>query len=128
MDYLAAPYSTGFDDNTPKDKKALLMNIRSVLINNACAQLRLKGYYVYSPITFGVPLEEHLPLSVAEDHDFWMDHCYHMIDLCDRMFILNLEGWDKSDGIALEIKRAKSNNTPIYIVDHLTLDRTLYEE
>lgn len=99
MIYLAAPYSTGLDPDTDP---ILAQEQRFAAITEACAKLRIKGHMVYSPITMGKPMEQYLPQHLVEDHSFWMDHCYHMLELCEEVWVLTLPGWQESRGVTLE--------------------------
>lgn len=123
MIYLAAPYSTGIAGKSVQEVQA----DRSYFIDRATAMLRLLGHMVYSPITLGKPLEKFLSKEVVEDHDFWMQHCYHILARCDEVWVLMLEGWDKSKGVALEITYAHSHNMPVKYVDPETFQITQKE-
>lgn len=110
MIYLAAPYSTGIE---PKADQAAVMAARRHKINAAAALLMQEGHVVYSPISHGDSVAPHLPGDKASDHQFWMKQCIGMLDRARELCVLQLDGWEDSQGVLLEIKHAKHRGIPI---------------
>lgn len=110
MIYLAAPYTTGLPQGLSREAA---MHARANEINRAAARMMAQGATVYSPISHGVSLEPHLMDELREDHDFWMRHCYGMLDQASEIAVLTLPGWDSSRGVQLEIAFAKERGIPI---------------
>lgn len=110
MIYLAAPYTTGL----PPDTDAVLaMETRAKQIARATARLMEEGLAVYSPVTHGTALEDHVSADNRDDHAFWMRHCFQMLDAASELVVLMLPGWRDSKGVQMEIDRAAERAIPI---------------
>lgn len=107
--YLAGPY---YDDDPKVIKK------RFNLFNKVAATLiSKKEVYVFSPISHSHPIMG----SKAFNKDFfklrhWMPFDLSIMNNCDELNIIDIEGWDKSEGVKLEIEYAKLNGLPIKMV------------
>jgi len=108
--YLACPY-TSLDRETRQTR----VEVASVV----AAQLALAGKAVYSPITHGHPMAQHLPPSRLADHDFWMSQCLPILAAADELWILPLHGWDTSRGVAEEWAFAQDHGIPVKIINGL---------
>ena len=102
--YLACPYS---------DADPLVEDARYHLVTKVAAALIIHTECeVFSPITHAhlinrlanrYALEE--GLAWVPTYDFWLGFDYHMLDVADWLYVLCLDGWEKSKGVLLEIKR-----------------------
>ena len=101
--YLAAPYS----DPSPE-----VRNARVELASRAAACLMHHGYTVFSPITHGHYVADHLPDECRLDHEFWMKQCLPFLDRSHGLVILPLPGWGQSRGLRVERRRAEDLNIP----------------
>lgn len=101
--YIACPYS----DEDPE-----VMSYRYDLANRMAAKLMLQGYLVFSPLSHSVPIEPHLPVA-QNDHDFWLKQDFAWLKYCDELHVLMAHGWEKSFGVAEEIKFATRCSMPI---------------
>ena len=107
--YLAAPYT----DPDPE-----VSALRAEQASYAAAMLMSRyGFAVFSPITHGHAVVDHLPLEKAVSHDFWMEQCIPVLDRCDELHILRLPGWDRSRGVKYEWDFAVRTHKPICTVD-----------
>ena len=114
--YLAAPYT---------DPDASVSALRAEQASYAAAMLMSRyGFAVFSPITHGHAVVDHLPLEKAISHDFWMEQCVPVLSRCDELHILRLPGWDRSRGVKYEWDFAIRTNKPIRTVDIYTLHTT----
>ena len=104
--YLASPYSSP-DEATRNDR----VELASII----AARLMEEGYVVFSPITHGHRVADHLHHSNAHSHEFWMKQCLPMLEACDWLIVLPIEGWRESRGIAEEMAFAKTNRIPTFI-------------
>lgn len=104
--YLACPYTSRSLDTR---------NNREYLATRVAARLMSEGVCVYSPITHGHRIAEHLHRDFVENHSFWMDQCLPILEACDALVVLTVEGWRTSKGVHLEIQRAKELAMPIFI-------------
>ena len=100
--YLAVPYT---------HKNPRVLTRRFNLVNKAAAKLINQGYYVFSPISMNHPIK------LADDlpclWEFWAAYDTAYLEVCNKMFVLKLPGWDKSVGVTAEIEIAKKLKIPI---------------
>lgn len=107
MIYLASPYS--HDD----------AHVRRRRFDAACrAVARLMerdGEPVFSPIAHSHPVEAHM----AEVHDtaWWLRMDAPFLQVCDRLVILTLPGWDISRGVALERQFFEGLRRPVSFME-----------
>ena len=96
MIYIASPYS----DESEKVRIA-----RFQAAAKHAASMMLDGRIVFSPITHSHPISEHIPQD-KNTWAFWKDFDLMMLDMADELHVLCIDGWDKSKGVAAEIKCA----------------------
>lgn len=98
--YLASPYSL----NDTADDAA--RNQRFEQITRCCYTLMNTGVSVYSPIT-----HHHVVQSVGEaikgDINYWLRMDFGILKHANGMYVLMLEGWEKSVGVSREIEYAR---------------------
>ena len=103
--YLACPYS---------DADPLVEDARYQLVTKVAAALIVKtACEVFSPVTHSHHISRtaaRYAIERAEDpwvptYDFWLTFDYHMLDIADWLYVLKLEGWEKSKGIEAEVLR-----------------------
>lgn len=92
--YLACPYT--HVSKEVRDERVELATL-------AAAKLMDRGFSVYSPITHGHAIADHLPPATAEQHKFWMDQCAPFMHASHRLFLLPLQGWRMSRGVREEL-------------------------
>jgi len=99
MIYLASPYT--HEDQAIRELRAEQGNI-------AAGRLMIAtGECIYSPIAHGHAVYKshgELPLN----WEFWQGQCFPMLDLCDSMAVLMLEGYENSVGIMAEVNYIKN--------------------
>ena len=70
---------------------------------------------VFSPV-----VHSHWPRSMFSNlggtWDDWAEFDSRMITVCDEMWILTLDGWIESEGIAAEIEIARKQGKPIWLI------------
>ena len=94
--YLASPYTSEFE------------SVKEMRFEQACeaaARLMNSGYHVFSPIAHCHPIAKAGLLPT--DWPFWMDYDKRMIDACDKLVVLCIDGWQESQGVQAEIDIAK---------------------
>jgi len=103
--YLACPYS---------DADPLVEDARYHLVTKVTAALIIHTECeVFSPITHArlikIGWQTDMPLKKVLlgclPTDFWLGFDYHMLDVADWLYVLCLDGWEKSKGVLLEIER-----------------------
>lgn len=92
--YLAAPYSS-------VDPKVISERVDK--INRYAAEL-MKTSIVFSPISHSHPIA--LAGRLPTDFNFWVKQNHEFIRWADIVYVLMLEGWENSVGIADEVEFA----------------------
>lgn len=104
MIYLASPYS----HPDPQVRES-----RHVAACKAAAYLMEQlDLVVYSPIAHSHPIEQHL--RRAKPHEWWMRQCVAMLRRCEALYVLQLDGWEDSKGVGIEIHHARTLQMPIF--------------
>lgn len=77
----------------------------------ATAELVKRGHHIYSPIVhFHTIAVMH---TLPRDIDFWWEMSKDMIERCDELWVLEIEGWEHSIGIMREMELAKELGKPV---------------
>jgi len=101
--YLASPYSH-------PDKAVCNDRFRAAC--KAAAKLMRDGYIVFSPIAHGHNIAQYIDNHL--DHNFWLEQDMSFLDSwADEMWVLMIDGWQESEGIAAETKRAETIGLPV---------------
>ncbi len=102
MIYLASPYT---------HPEAMVRYDRFLRVNSVAAELMREGLHVFSPISHchSIATMNQLPT----DWEFWQDHCKAGLKKCDSLWVLKLDGWKESRGVAMEIATANLMLMPI---------------
>lgn len=109
MIYLASPYSH-------PDPAIRQQRYEAVCI--AAAALMRNGVYVFSPIAHSHGIAAH---GLGLDWAAWAKYDRDMLGRCDALWVLILDGWDASTGIAGEIEIAAEFVKPVrYLTPALT--------
>jgi hypothetical protein len=103
--YLACPY------NSPNPQ---IMEERARTANRIAAELMARGALVFSPLTHNLPLlREGLPAGWSH----WAEFDQTVLERCDKLIVVKLEGWEDSAGVRNELKLARDRNMPIEFLD-----------
>ena len=108
--YIATPYTHDDID---------VMQKRFEGVSRKAGELMLKGHIVFSPISHSHPIALELLNSgndVVCDLAFWQKQDMPFIEWCDELYIMDVEGWNKSAGVQAEIKEARRLDKPITFV------------
>lgn len=81
-----------------------------------------KGYASVSPLLMGLTLIEKSKQQLPDTFEFWNKFCKEYIEICNEVWVLDLEDWQRSKGVKQEIKWAKELNKPCILVDSQTLE------
>ncbi len=100
MIYLAQPY-------THSDPAVVETRYHAALLWFAHFESR----YPYSPIVqwHNIAREHSLPT----DAQYWLGQNYHFLDRSKALYVLTLEGWQESYGLAKEIIHAANKGLPL---------------
>jgi len=108
--YLASPYSS----DTPETRK-----LRFKMVSKVAGQLVSAGNIVYSPVTHSAPMAHEFRMPVSYEQWRELDEFY--LSRCDIVMILQLPGWEISEGIKHEVKFATDIGKPImYLPDNIS--------
>ena len=103
--YLAIPY-------THKNEEVL--NLRFEIANLISAELMKKGDVIFSPISHTHPMAKYgLPIEWS----YWKSQDEKFLDVCEKLYVTLLKGWDKSTGVNAEITHMKSRNVDVTYLD-----------
>ena len=105
MIYLASPYSHP-DDLIRKTRFLIAQEVTAGLIN--------LGKFIYSPIVHCHELAE--TYAMPTDFVFWRRYNIDMLRRADCMYILEIPGWDTSDGVKHEMLVASEIGIEIHLV------------
>ena len=109
LTYLASPYTHA----DPAVREA-----RYVAACKVAAELMLAGKVIFCPIAHSHPISEHMPEGCAVDPDLWKKQDEPYVGVCDELIVLRLRGWEKSGGVAHEIKEATARGIPVIYMDY----------
>ena len=90
-----------------------VMEERATKIMAKTAELIRSGYFVFSPITHSHEMAKRH--NLPSTFEYWAAANHSMIDWCDTVMVLKLDGWDESKGVDDEITYA-----------HLTKKRVVF--
>ena len=94
--YLSSPYSN--PDPAVREQRF------AAICRHAAAMMRA-GKLVFSPIAHTHPIAQHGELPTG--FDYWREYNEAMLDCCEELHVLMLDGWRESVGVAAEIKLAE---------------------
>ena len=110
MIYLASPYT--HPDPVVRERRVMLAC-------SATVTLMRRDMIVFSPIVHGHPL---LDFGLPIDWSYWERFDRAFLVRCSELAVLMLDGWDRSDGVASEIKIAKEIEKPVRYLSLPNLD------
>lgn len=102
MIYVGTPYS---------DPNPAVTHFRWRVNQDMIARWINQGLFVYSPIVHCHELAQDRDLP--RGFDFWRDWDLHMISLSECLYVIQLPGWDRSEGLAEETEFAVKNGIQV---------------
>lgn len=115
MIYLASPYSHPDPD---------IRRGRAQIAAAVAAELTKRGHQVYSPIAYSTFLCRQYGISDGCDgidgpnsHEYWLEHGLAMLRGAEQMWVLKLEGWEDSSGIAREMGEASKIGMQVQYIE-----------
>jgi len=103
--YLACPYS---------HSRPEVRHYRFETATAISAVLMAQGIHVYSPLTHGHPMAE---AGAVLPHRRWLVHAQLFLERAKAFGVLQLHGWDSSDGVAYEQGLAEKFALPRFPLD-----------
>lgn len=108
MIYLASPYSAHTPDGSRDDEKEHRNYIEACV---AVGLIMQTGELVYSPIVHWHIVDKMFKGKIGYE-DYLAADC-EMIKRCDELHVLKIEGWERSNGVRLEIEYAEAYRKPV---------------
>jgi len=88
------------------------------------ADMLQAGLVVFAPIAYGPALDRRMCGEVLpsdsryyRSHEFWMPICERFFERCDYGIIAMTPGWEKSQGIAIELFDLTRRRVPVWFYD-----------
>lgn len=107
--YLASPYSKYRDG----------LEAATSEIAKVAAKLIDTGVHLFCPITHMHQIARDGNLE-PRDHNLWMRLDHALMQHCDCLVVTKMDGWDKSAGVAEEIKTFEDTGREILYLDPKT--------
>lgn len=107
MIYLASPYSH-------KSVEVIIERVEQT--GKYVAKELSEGKEVFSAVLYSHHILKHGDLP--SDWTFWKHFCTHMIMKCREIVVLQLDGWEESEGVQAEIELANKFGLPIKYVKY----------
>lgn len=110
--YLACPYSHA---------DAAVREWRYQAVTKVAAMLILsQDVMVLSPISHSHPIVTLTDdVELGSDYNYWMPFDEEMMDWADEIWVLELDGWEESEGVSQERDYATSQSKPTRYIDPL---------
>lgn len=109
--YLATPYSL----------YAAGRNVAFRTAARLAARLIRRGITIYSPITHCHPIARYGALVSIQYDRPWLSFDEAMLAVSSVLLVAHMDGWEKSDGMAHEIKFFERKHKPIFDLDPKSL-------
>lgn len=80
---------------------------------------------IFSPIAHTHPLWKHCPPLRELSHQDWMDFDKIFVDAAHGTIVLNMEGWESSKGVQMEIEWTRAAGKPLFLLntEYFTVSR-----
>jgi hypothetical protein len=104
--YLAGPYS---------HPRAAIRRHRFELLNEKAAELSRAGNIIFSPISMSHPMAEY---GLPKGWEFWGKYDRAFLEVCSKLFVYKIPGWEDSVGVTEEIAIAKELEIPIEYIEY----------
>lgn len=105
--FISSPYSH-------PDSEIMEENFK--IVSKFAAKLISEGFHVITPITYGHTLLQFH--EMPSDWKFWKDFCLTFLQFCEEIWVYQMPGWEKSNGVREEIEFAKLNGIKIKYIKY----------
>jgi len=105
MIYIGSPYTHTLE---------MVMQERYEMVTEFCARCAIKGHFVYSPIAHWHPIA--VRHNLPRDYKWWEELDKDILSCAKEMWVLRLDGWNKSKGLLREIVIALRNGIRVTYV------------
>jgi hypothetical protein len=105
MIYLASPYN---------HRSPFVREARYLAAMEAVTLLMQRRIWVFSPIVHCHEFKKIADLPPS--HEFWLAYDLHILEQCEALYILAIDGYRESLGVGAERAHATSRKMPIFLV------------
>ena len=107
--YLGGPYS--HPEQVVQNKRyTLYRKIAGIILDK-------HDSFVFAPITHSHPIVTHKAFNKAlHTYEVWMPLDLAILEICDELWIAEINGWEESKGTKLEIEYARAKGLPIKMI------------
>ena len=109
--YLALPYTGSYGPDCPRYR----LEFSFQMANAVAARLMEGGEVVFSPISHSHPIGNFM-VTYEKDHDFWMAQNEQIMNFCNRIYVVRIDGWRKSRGVRWEIEWFQRRDLPVFLL------------
>jgi len=92
---------------------------------DVCGRLKHEGVVLYSPIVHSHPIAVMGGIDPL-DFKMWIKDNESQVADADAIAVIQLEGWEESYGVKVEIDAFKAAGKSLYLVHPVTLEVTLF--
>lgn len=83
--------------------------------NRVAGRLMNDGHIVFSPISHTHPIA--VECKLPGGWDYWRKFDEAFLSWCDCVYVVRLDGWERSKGVAAECAIARDMSKPVVYVD-----------
>jgi hypothetical protein len=80
------------------------------IANQVAGELIKMGHVIFSPISHSHPIA--IECGMAGDHEAWKAQNEAFLRWCDEMVIVDIVGWEKSNGVSWEMQEISKMGKP----------------
>lgn len=107
--YIASPYYSP-DSGITQRRMEKIYEIMGEYIK--------RGEHVISPLSMHEVVIRH---NLDGTYAYWGKYCLNILNRCDKMVVLCMDGWKESKGLADEIRFCTENNIPIEYLENIDM-------
>lgn len=100
--YVACPYG---------HNKTSVKTFRVIVASLVTSTLISEGFVALSPLTHSSMLQ--LNTEIIKPEEVWRKHGLVLLERCDRVLVICMDGWKKSEGVKLETELALELHIPV---------------
>jgi hypothetical protein len=100
--YVACPYW---------HRKSSVKTFRVIAASLVTSTLISEGFVALSPLTHSSMLQ--LNTEITKPEDVWRSHGLALLERCDRVLVVCMDGWKESEGVKLETELALALHIPV---------------
>ena len=111
--YLASPYAHP-DERVRERRYLAAMHVVAESMTDTRRRCGRRPI-LYSPIVHNHPMS--LLYKFPREWAFWRALDFPMLERCDRVIVLQIEGWRESVSVAAEIEHARILGKPVHFIE-----------